>query len=122
LHRPLKEEVIASCGEHEELILKIKLPKNMTSAQYEARFKAEKAQLQRHYCTVFKFWRSCPYKPCRKVRACAGDQHTCLKENANGVPRDVHWHARQQLLKSTPPNVGAPERLARGLMPGELYE
>jgi hypothetical protein len=92
----------------------------MTPAQYEARFRAEKARLQRHYCTVFKFWRSCPYKPCRRFRACAGDQDACLKEKANDVPRDVQWHARQQLLKSTPRNVGAPERLAREFMPGEL--
>jgi hypothetical protein len=62
-----------------------KKAKSMTPERYAARFKAEKARLQRHYCTHFKFWRACPFQPCRKSRACVGDQKTCLKRHVEQV-------------------------------------
>ena len=87
-----------------------------------ARFRAEKTALSRHYCDVFKFWRACPLKQCRKARHCAGDPDACLKRREREVPRDVQWQARQRILVATPADAGAPERMARELMPGMLAE
>jgi hypothetical protein len=92
----------------------------MTSAQYVARFNAEKAKLARAYCDIFKFWRNCRFKPCRKTRCCVGDQNICLKRRAAEVPRDIQWQARQQMLASTPANAGPPERMAREFLPEAL--
>ena len=88
--------------------------------RYQERFKEERAKLRRHYCTVFKFWRSCSDKPCKKARACLGDAYNCLKRNEPTVPRMLQWQARQEILQSTPADPG-PERAARECMPSELY-
>jgi hypothetical protein len=90
-----------------------------SAEQYAARFKAEKAALQRHYCSVFKFWRACPLRRCRKERSCSGDAKLCLKRREREVPREIQWRARQQILVSTPASA-EPERSARELMPSEL--
>ena len=105
-----------------KVVLQVRLPKRMTAAAYQARFAAEKASLRRYYCNVFEFWRACPYKPCRKARACSGDAAACLKRGEADVPRKVQWNARQKLLQSTPANIGAPERLARQFMPNGLCD
>ena len=86
-----------------------------------ARFHAEKAVLARHYCTVFKFWRDCPFKRCRRERTCCGDEHACLKRGQDEIPRKVEWRARQQILRSTPANAGPPERMAREFLPSSFY-
>ena len=88
--------------------------------RYQERFKEERAKLRRHYCTVFKFWRSCRYKPCKNARACLGDALACLKRNEQNVPREEQWQARQEILETTPEKDG-PERAARECMPSELY-
>ncbi len=90
------------------------------AARYAARFKAEQAKLRRDYCTVFKFWRSCGFKPCAKARACKGDVTACLKRGETTIPRDRQWEARQKILAATPQNAGPPERAARECLPGEL--
>ncbi len=105
---------------NENFALSKKAPKKLTAECYVARFNAEKALLARHYCTIFKFWRSCPCKRCRKARICSGDQHACLKRNAKDVPRKIQWQARQQILVSTPANVGPPKRMAREFLPGSF--
>ena len=92
----------------------------MTTAQYVARFKAEKIRLARDYCGIFKFWRDCAFKPCRKARRCIGDPHGCLKRRATEIPRDRQWLARQAMLASTPADAGPPERTAREILPGYL--
>ena len=97
-----------------------KPPAKMTSAQYVARLNAAKAKLARHYCTVFKFWRDCAFKPCRKARRCSGDQNACLKRRARDVPRELQWQARHQILASTPAHAGPPERMAREFLPESL--
>jgi len=89
----------------------------MTTEQYVARFNAEKAALARHYCTVFKFWLSCPFKPCRKARRCRGEQNACLKRNIERIPRDIQFQARQRIIAATPPAAGPPERMAREFLP-----
>ena len=98
-----------------------KTPETLTPEQYTARFNAEKAKLQRAYCTMFKFWRTCRFKPCRKARACRGDQDACLKRGEKLVPRDIQWEARRQMLAATPANAGPPERMAREFLPGSFY-
>ncbi len=95
--------------------------KKITTEQYVARFNAEKARLQRHYCNIFKFWRSCRFKPCRKARACRGDQNACLKQSVDSVPRTVQYQARQRILTATA-NADSPERTAREFMPNDFYE
>jgi hypothetical protein len=85
-----------------------------------ARFRDEKAKLQRAYCTTFKFWRTCRFKPCRNARVCKGDPDACLKRCVGAVSRDAQWEARQKILDATPADVGAPERAARECLPGEF--
>jgi hypothetical protein len=90
------------------------------AARYAARFQAERAKLRRHYCTVFKFWRTCGFNTCAKARACKGDATTCLKRGAGTIPRDLQWTARQKMLAATPQNAGPPERAARECLPSDL--
>ena len=97
-----------------------KAKRQMTAGQYVARFKAEKAALQRHYCDAFKFWRMCPLRRGRKARRCGGDANVCLKRREAEIPREVQWRARQQILVSTPANTGPAERTAREFMPNRL--
>jgi hypothetical protein len=89
--------------------------------EFRARFDAEKAQVRRHYCTLFGFWRHCRFNPCQRARACEGDQSACLKRLVCGVPRDRQFRARQDLLEVTPRHIGAPERAAREFMPNEFW-
>jgi len=99
-----------------------KAPAKLTSERYLARFNTEKAMLARDYCNLFKFWRTCPFKRCRKARRCSGDQNVCLKQRQKEVPREIQWKARQQILASTPASAGPPERTAREFLPGGFYE
>ena len=103
-----------------EVTFGVRLPRTITAKEYEARYRDEAKRLRRFYCTLFGFWKSCDFKPCRKGRVCAGNAQTCLKRNENWVSREKQFAARQGLLDATPPNIGAPERLARQAMPGEL--
>ena len=95
-------------------------PKRLTDAQYLARFKAEKARLQRYYCSLFKFWRACPLRPCRKHRSCGGDAQLCLKRRVHEIAREAQWQARQHVLVSQSAEGGPPERMAREFMPNGL--
>ncbi|HUZ34382.1 MAG TPA: hypothetical protein VMV19_20110 [Xanthobacteraceae bacterium] len=95
-------------------------PKKLTPERYAARFHAEKAALQRHYCSVFKFWRMCVFKKCRKARACSGDAQVCLKRRVQEIAREAQWQARQHILASTPAQAGPPERGAREFLPAAL--
>jgi hypothetical protein len=97
------------------------LIEGVPAERYKMRFKEERAKLRRHYCTVFRVWRTCRFKPCHNARACLGNADACLKHGAGGVSRTVQWDARQKLLAATPRNIGAPELEARQCMPCELY-
>ena len=92
----------------------------LAAERYKARFRDEKAKLQRAYCTLFKFWRTCRFKPCRNARACQGNPGACLKRGVGTVSRDAQWQARQKILDATPAGAGVPERAARECLPGEL--
>src|ERR1700761_8035821 len=92
---------------------------HLTREEFRARFDAEKARVQRHYCTLFKFWRGCRSKPCRRARACMGDANACLKRSVNDISRRVLSAARRELTAAIPRNCAAPEREARLFMPNE---
>jgi hypothetical protein len=94
----------------------------LTSAQYAARFAAEAARLQRCYCDAFALWRSCRRKRCRRDGACRGDAKACLRRAIDAVPHPTQWQARQDILRATPANIGAPERAARQCMPRDFYK
>jgi hypothetical protein len=88
----------------------------LTHEEFRARFEAEKAKVQQHYCTLFAFWRSCRFKPCRRAHACRGDLHECLQRSVHKVSRADQFVAREKLLQATPRNLPAPELTARQLM------
>jgi hypothetical protein len=93
----------------------------LTAAHYAARFEAEKARQQRRYCGAFALWKSCRLKACLRNRGCRGGQNACLGRAFAGVPHDIQWRARQDILAATPANIGAPERAARQRMPYDFY-
>ena len=92
----------------------------LTQEEFRTRFHAEKAKVQRHYCTLFGFWRSCRSKPCRRARACGGDAKTCLESSVHAISRERQFAAREALLRATPRNLAAPERAARAIMAGSF--
>ena len=77
---------------------------------------------QRRYCNAFALWRTCRRKACRRHRSCGGDPHVCLKRALDRIPPRVQSQARQDILKATPHNIGAPEREARQRMPRDFHE
>ena len=90
--------------------------------EYARRFAVEKALQQRRYCDAFALWRTCSRKTCRRQRCCGGDAAGCLRRALDRVPHAQQSRARQDILKTTPRNIGAPERAARQCMPRDLYE
>jgi len=91
------------------------------AAEYAVRFALEKGMQQRRYCDAFALWRRCRRKACRRRGACGGDANDCLRRGLSHVPRHEQWRVRQDILKSTPRNIGAPERKARQCMPADFY-
>ena len=85
-----------------------------------ARFAAERAQLQRHYCNLFRFWRGCRDKNCRRHRRCCGDAGDCLARRIGEIPRQGQFQARQAILAATPRNAGPAERTVRQCMPRDM--
>ncbi len=81
-----------------------------------ARFVAERTRLQLYYCNLFRFWRACRDKRCRRHRRCCGDANACLKKRIGEISRDEQFAARQALLAATPQNVGSAVRTVRELM------
>lgn len=92
---------------------------HLAREEFRARFEAETVRVQRHYCTVFRLWRTCRAKPCRRLRACAGDPAACLKRGVAALPRGAVFDARQALVAAMPRNCAAPEREARLIMASE---
>ena len=91
--------------------------------KYSARFAAEKALQQKRYCDAFELWRGCRLKRCLHNRCCCGDANACLAKAValDRVPNRQQWRVRQDILKATPRNIGAPERAARQCMPLDFY-
>jgi hypothetical protein len=92
------------------------------AAEYAVRFALEKVLQQSRYCDAFALWRRCRRKSCRRQGACGGDANDCLRRGLGRVPRHVQRRVREDILKSTPRNIGAPERKARQYMPGDFYK
>ena len=90
--------------------------------EFARRFAVEKALQQRRYCDAFALWRTCPHNACRRQRRCGGEAAGCLRRALDRVPHAQQSRARQDILKATPRNIGAPERAARQCMPRDLYE
>jgi hypothetical protein len=96
-------------------------PRQLTTADFTARYKAEKILQRQRYGAAFALWRTCTGRRCRRQRACTGEASACLKRALAAVPQAAQWQARQQILAATPQNIGAPERAARQCMPIDLY-
>jgi hypothetical protein len=94
----------------------------LNPVEYARRLAVEKALQQRRYCDAFALWRTCPHKACGRQRHCGGDAAGCLRRALDRVPRPEQSRARQDILKATPRNIGAPERAARQCMPRDLCE
>jgi len=92
---------------------------HLAREEFRVRFEAEKLRVQRHYCSLFKFWRTCRSKPCRRLRACTGDPGACLARCVGELPRRALFDARQSLVAAMPANCPAPEREARLIMANE---
>jgi hypothetical protein len=82
---------------------------------------AERERVQRHYCTLFRFWRSCPLKECHRARVCRGDANACLKRSVGGVPPEELSRARKKLLEATPRHIGKAEREVRQTWPADFW-
>jgi hypothetical protein len=93
----------------------------LSSAEFSARFAAERERQERRYCDVFELWRGCTNRRCRRDYGCRGDAHACLKRALAAVPHQTQWQARQDFLEAMPQNIGAPERAARLCMPRDFY-
>ena len=87
---------------------------------WSARFAAERARLQLHYCNLFKFWRDCRDKRCRRHLRCCGNASECLKRRIGEIPRHAQFQARQAILVATPKNAGGAERTVRQFMPYDV--
>ena len=94
--------------------------RQLTAAEFTARYNAEKILQRERYCAVFEQWRRCANARCHHERACMGDNSACLKRALAAMPHAAQWQARNELLAATPKNIGAPERAARQCMPLDL--
>jgi hypothetical protein len=94
----------------------------LRAARYAKRFALEKITQQKRYCDAFALWRRCRRKLCRRRAACNGDANDCLRRGLGRVSQDIQRRVRQDILNSTPRNIGAPERKAREYMPGDFFK
>jgi len=92
----------------------------LSPVKYARRLAIETERQQRRYCNAFALWKTCRRKACRRLGACSGDAHPCLQRALDRVPQSLQSQARADILKATPPNIGAPEREARQRLPREL--
>jgi hypothetical protein len=60
----------------------------------------------RLYCEVFRFWRSCPVKRCKRERRCMGEPARCLMRGLPGVPPAQRVAAEKDVA------AGGPRRVA----------
>jgi hypothetical protein len=88
---------------------------------YLNRLYTEIEWVQRYYCTLFRFWRFCGVKQCRRARACRGDEDACLKRSVDTVPHQEQLQARQELLEATPHHFGRVEHKVRRRMPNDFW-
>ena len=94
----------------------------LSAVDYAQRFALEMERQQQRYCSALALWQTCRHKACRRHHACRGDAKACLGRALDRVPHRLQWQARDNILKSTPHNLGAPERAARQRMPRDFFE
>jgi hypothetical protein len=85
----------------------------LTGPQWQAQYNAAAEVAQRQYCDIFKFWRGCRYKPCRRAKTCRGDSSHCLQRGRWGLPPDVLYQAELQVRAAVPAHLTGPERAGR---------
>ena len=101
---------------------RLKRKPKLNPLEYAQRLAREMERQQERFCSALALWRTCRHKACRRHRACCGDAKACLGRALDRVPHRLQWQARDNILRSTPHNIGAPERAARQRMPRDFYE
>jgi hypothetical protein len=97
-----------------------KSKENLSPQEWQARHDAACAIVARKYCDMFKFWRTCRYKPCRSARRCRGDQGVCLESRWDSVPYEAGIAAQIRMAAETPPNADRFTRAAHYYTPCSL--
>ena len=59
-------------------------------------------------CNLFRFWRVCRDKPCRRAQTCVGDMHKCFERHWRALSEEERQWLRAWLVA-----------LAEGKTPGE---
>ena len=59
----------------------------------------------RLYCEVFRFWRSCPSKPCKRHRRCAGEPAGCLMRGLPAVTQAAREAAEKAVIGGGPRRI-----------------
>ena len=85
----------------------------LTGEEYQARRNAAAEVARRQYCDIFKFWRGCRYKPCRRAKTCRGDPSHCLQRGRWSLSPDVLSQAELQVRAAVPAHLTGPERAGR---------
>jgi hypothetical protein len=89
----------------------------LTGEEYQARYDAAAKVARRQYCNIFKFWRGCRYKPCRRAKTCRGDPSHCLQRGRWSLSPDVLFQAERQVRAAVPAHLTGPERSGRMTSP-----
>lgn len=63
------------------------------------------AAVWRLYCDVFRFWRSCRNKPCKRHRRCCGESARCLMNKLPSVPPDERPKAQDGVIAGGPRRI-----------------
>jgi hypothetical protein len=96
-----------------EIAVPKKSEAKLTGEEYQARYDAAAAVARRQYCDIFKFWRGCRFKPCRRAKTCRGDPSHCLQRGRWNLPPDVLYQAELQVRAAVPAHLTGPERSGR---------
>jgi hypothetical protein len=59
----------------------------------------------RLYCEVFRFWRICRNKPCKRHRRCAGEPARCLMQGLPSVPPAERPKAQSEVIAGGPRKI-----------------
>jgi hypothetical protein len=100
-----------------EIAVPKKSEAKLTGEEYQARYDAAAAVARRQYCDIFKFWRGCRFKPCRRAKTCRGDPSHCLQRGRWNLPPDVLYQAELRVRAAVPAHLTGPERSGRMVSP-----
>jgi len=62
-----------------------------------AKLRAEHDAMARFKCNLFRFWRVCRDKRCRRARGCAGDMHACFRRHWDALTEEERQWGRALL-------------------------